>query len=242
MSEFNQSEKILYSIKMVVTKNVDRRWYRRYKTFFIFGTVIFAFQLYLALKFLTIHSDTTDNKWNPYKITGDSNDLENSVNSARRIKDGLVIDDEDIYSNLNINDNIKLRNKQNKLKNSNGQGKLKNNNTILRVEEFDFVPGCEINTKEAISAIHRAKTQKCKQELVNVTCLAQRGLLYPKNLPNYCLSEGKTSGKSLGCYKDEKNYRILSGYFANLKTSNSPEYCIQLCLQSGYPYAGVEYS
>lgn len=227
---------------MVVTKNVERRWYRRYRTFFIFGTIILGFQLYLALKFLTIHSDTSEiNKWNPHKLSGDLNDLDNSVNSARRLKDGFV-DDEDVYSNTNINDNIKLRNKQIKSKNINNTPKLRINNTVLRVEEFDFVPACDISSKEAVSAIHRAKTQKCKQELVNVTCLAQRGLLYPRSLPNHCPGEGLVRGKSLGCFKDEKNYRILNGYYANLKTNNSPEHCIQMCLQSGYPYAGVQYS
>lgn len=227
---------------MVVTKNVDRRWYRRYRTFFIFGILIFGFQLYLALKFLTIHSDTTDNnKWNPHKVI--DTDLDNNVNSARRIKDSFVNDDEDIYGNANINDNTnKLRSKQEKYNANSNLQKIKTNYSVLRIEEFDFTPACDINTKEAVSAIHRAKTQKCKQELVNVTCLALQGLLYPKVLPSYCPNDGHESGKSLGCFKDEKNYRILNGYYANLKTSNSPEHCIQMCLQSGYPYAGVQYA
>lgn len=220
---------------MVVTKREDRRWFRRYRSFFIFGLLICGFQLYLALKFLTIHTDTQDNNNNPYKV-GDLNDVDSNVNSARRLKDGFVIDDEDIAVNLNDNTK-KLRYKKEK----NGQ-KSKTNQSLLHVEEFDFVPGCDITTKEAISAIHRAKTQKCKQEIVNVTCLAQKGLLYPKKLPNYCPNLGLTTGKSLGCFKDEKNYRILNGYFLNLQNNNSPESCIALCLQSGYPYAGVEHS
>lgn len=229
---------------MVVTKREERRWYRRYRSFFIFGILICGFQLYLALKFLTINSDTADNsKWNPYKVVGDTNDLDNSVNSARRLKEGFVVDDEDIYSNTNVNDNIqKLRRNQGKYNTINNPQKPKTNQSHLPVEEFDFVPACDIYTKEAISAIHRAKTQKCKQELVNITCMTQQDLLYPKELPNYCPSAGFITGKSLGCFKDEKNYRILNGYYANLKNSNSPDYCIQMCLQSGYPYAGVQYS
>lgn len=227
---------------MVVTKREDRRWFRRYRSFFIFGILICAFQLYLALKFLTIHSESTDdNSYNPYKGIGDPNDLDNSVNSARRLRDGFVIDDEDIIEG-NINDNIqKLRRQHEKYNAINNVPKTKTNQT-LRVEELDFVPACDINTKEAISAIHRAKTQRCKQELVNITCFALKGLLYPKVLPNFCPNLGLTTGKSLGCFKDEKNYRILNGYYSNLKNNNSPENCIQLCLQSGYPYAGVQYS
>jgi protein xylosyltransferase len=61
------------------------------------------------------------------------------------------------------------------------------------------------------------------------------------SLSFYCTS-GFTAGKSLGCYQDEKTFRLLSGYYANLKTTNSPKHCINMCLQSGFPYAGVQYS
>ena len=56
------------------------------------------------------------------------------------------------------------------------------------------------------------------------------------------LLQGFSTAKPLGCYKDEKNYRILSGFYVDLKSHNSPEYCINLCLQSGFPFAGVQYS
>lgn len=68
-----------------------------------------------------------------------------------------------------------------------------NNRTSLRLEELDFVPFCDINTKEAISAIHRAKTQRCKQLLVNITCLIQQGQLYPEVLSSSCSSLGTNS-------------------------------------------------
>ena len=51
--------------------------------------------------------------------------------------------------------------------------------------------GCQIN-KYAQSAIQRAKSASCKQELANVTCRIDEMTLYPKQLPRYC------SGK---CYK-----------------------------------------
>ncbi|XP_025163648.1 xylosyltransferase oxt isoform X3 [Harpegnathos saltator] len=47
---------------------------------------------------------------------------------------------------------------------------------------------------------------------------------------------------SLGCFKDDKTLRILSGYYHIFKGNNSPEHCAYMCLQSGYPYSGTEYS
>ncbi|CAK9813203.1 Xylosyltransferase oxt [Anthophora plagiata] len=47
---------------------------------------------------------------------------------------------------------------------------------------------------------------------------------------------------SLGCFKDDKTLRILPGYYHVFKGNNSPEHCAFLCLQSGYLYAGTEYS
>jgi protein xylosyltransferase len=64
------------------------------------------------------------------------------------------------------------------------------NRSSLRLEELDFVPVCDIVAKEAISSIHRAKTQLCKQKLSNITCLIQQKQLYPYHLPNSCPSLG----------------------------------------------------
>lgn len=61
------------------------------------------------------------------------------------------------------------------------------------------------------------------------------------NLFCFGFVSGVQKGKLLGCYQDKKSMRLLSGYFTNLEQNNSPENCINLCLQSGFPYAGVEY-
>ncbi|GJQ70820.1 oxt [Trypoxylus dichotomus] len=218
---------------MVVPRNVDnRKWMRRYRTFFMIGTLILCLQLYLAFRFFTINH--ASNTWSPHKLSkSEILELESGVvNSARRSKDGLS-DDEDVK----FNEKEKKANKHTE--------KYQFNKTVikLRLEELDFVPVCEVNTKEAISAIHRARTQKCKQEISNTTCLIQKGLLYPKTLPNFCENENsQLTGKSLGCFKDEKSFRILSAYYSNNKENNSPEYCIYLCLQSGFSFAGVQYS
>ncbi|XP_067140474.1 xylosyltransferase 1-like isoform X2 [Centruroides vittatus] len=78
--------------------------------------------------------------------------------------------------------NDKTSNSNNSTTNSNKSEEI----LKLNQDELDFKPWCEITNKETISAIHRATTQACKQELVNITCLIQQGNLYPKRLPRYC--------------------------------------------------------
>lgn len=113
---------------------------------------------------------------------------------------------------------------------------------VLRTEELDFSPMCEIKGREAISAIHRAKTQSCKKEIVNKTCLIQNGNFYPKKLPNMCPANGMSYGKYLGCFVDEKKLRILSSFYGNYAAINKPEFCLDICVQAGFPFAGVQYA
>ncbi|XP_035445295.2 xylosyltransferase oxt [Spodoptera frugiperda] len=114
--------------------------------------------------------------------------------------------------------------------------------TYLRLEELDFKPPCEIKSKEAISAIHRAKTQNCKQQIVNKTCLIQSGSFYPHELPNTCRRGQMTFGKYLGCYADQKKLRLLTGFYGNYANTNSPSACLDICIQAGFMYAGVQYA
>ena len=89
------------------------------------------------------------------------------------------------------------------------------NKTSLRLEELDFVPNCEINSKEAVSAIHRAKTQFCKQVIANVTCLINEGKLFPKELSSSCPSKGTRFLSEFTCdlvthaWPSVVTYRIL---------------------------------
>lgn len=110
----------------------------------------------------------------------------------------------------------------------------------LEPSELSFRPDCAITTKEAVSAIRRAKTLSCKQEIANLTCLDHAGRLYPKRLPRYCPSKGRKMGEHLGCFQDEKKQRLLSGHLFK-QANNTPERCTNLCLQSGYPLAGLQY-
>jgi len=46
----------------------------------------------------------------------------------------------------------------------------------------------------------------------------------------------------VGCFQDDNQNRLLGGYYVLLKETNSPMNCVDACLQSGYPYAGLQYS
>ena len=57
-----------------------------------------------------------------------------------------------------------------------------------------YQPKCEINGKEAVSAITRARTVQCKQELADVTCLHNQNKLYALRLPRFCSLKGSVWG------------------------------------------------
>ncbi|CAK9821316.1 Xylosyltransferase oxt [Anthophora retusa] len=97
----------------------------------------------------------------------------------------------------------------------------RNRTTRIKLDRksLNFTPICEFTGREA-------------------------GLLYPEKIQSLCPhSPGFIDQPdSLGCFKDDKTLRILPGYYHVFKGNNSPERCAFLCLQSGYLYAGTEYS
>lgn len=54
------------------------------------------------------------------------------------------------------------------------------------------------------------------------------------------LCAGSVSNSNMGCFRDQSKKRLLSNYSKKLP-DNSPTRCIDMCLQSGYEYAGVQY-
>lgn len=54
-------------------------------------------------------------------------------------------------------------------------------------------PQCEISGKEAISALSRAKSRECRQQIVEVYCKHKESTLMPEKVPRYCPIEGETS-------------------------------------------------
>lgn len=57
--------------------------------------------------------------------------------------------------------------------------------------ENSFTPKCEITGKDALSALARASTKQCQQEIANVVCLHQAGNLMPRSLPRHCQLSGE---------------------------------------------------
>ncbi|KAG9350340.1 hypothetical protein JZ751_026694 [Albula glossodonta] len=57
----------------------------------------------------------------------------------------------------------------------------------------DFVPKCEIAGKDALSALHRANSRQCRQEIANIVCQHQDRQLMPQSLPQFCQQHGLSS-------------------------------------------------
>lgn len=161
------------------------------------------------------------------KLQGDSSHLEEGEGLPKGSRQLKLPPDKQVYSNKPFQSH---RNRSILVK--------------LDLESLGFTPSCDVTGKEAVSAVTRAQSETCKQRIVNVTCLSQQGLLFPQRIQSLCPHSPGFSGipKSLGCFKDDKTLRVLSGYYAVYRANNSPEHCAYMCLQSGYSYAGVEYS
>ncbi|KAG9263843.1 xylosyltransferase 1-like [Astyanax mexicanus] len=59
--------------------------------------------------------------------------------------------------------------------------------------KYDQPPKCEITGKEAISALSRAKTKECRQQIAEVYCRHKEKQLMPEKVTRYCPLEGKAS-------------------------------------------------
>ncbi|XP_022243478.1 xylosyltransferase 1-like isoform X2 [Limulus polyphemus] len=81
----------------------------------------------------------------------------------------------------------------------------KKDNESLNFSKLNFKPWCEILSRDAISAINRARSQGCKEKIANVTCLIKAGKMYPTQLPRYCPVEEFVKNKALPAVDTEKN-------------------------------------
>lgn len=57
---------------------------------------------------------------------------------------------------------------------------------------YDQPPKCEISGKEAISALSRAKSKECRQQIAEVYCRHKGGRLMPEKVTRYCPLEGES--------------------------------------------------
>ncbi|GAB1866064.1 protein xylosyltransferase [Camponotus japonicus] len=200
---------------------------RKYRLLFAFGITVLCVQIYLHTFF----------------------GLDNGRNKSNRLSSGeggssQPEEDEGLPKGLR---QLKLPpDKQTNLNKQTLQSQLRNRTARIKLDRksLNFTPMCEVTTREAVSAIMRAQNQACKQRIVNMTCLSQQGVLYPERVQSLCPHSPGFTGMptTLGCYKDDKTLRVLSGYYHIFKGNNTPERCAYMCLQSGFPYAGTEYS
>ncbi|EZA47482.1 Xylosyltransferase oxt [Ooceraea biroi] len=201
---------------------------RKYWTVFAFSIIVLCVQIYLHTFFVLDNGKTKSNRL----LSGEGGSSQ------------LNEKDEGLLKGLR---QLKLPpDKQTNLNKQTLQSHLRNRTTRIKLDRnsLNFTPMCEVKAREAVSAITRAQSQACKQRIVNVTCLSQQGLVYPEKVQSLCPhSLGFTGTPSnLGCFKDDKTLRVLSGYYHIFKGNNTPERCAYMCLQSGFPYAGTEYS
>lgn len=243
--------------------SMSRVWLRRLKVIFSIALLLLGIQLFLGYSLLTLSSsgDIDGDGAHSGSLYGQLLE-ERSARQDKAIFSELFagspsIDDEDfINSNsiLNFKDAVVLtRASASAKEHAEGDSKLhrlsagesssrQSANLHLHSGEINFKTKCDIVSKEAISAILRAHTKLCKETIANISCAIQNNEFYPIELPNQCPHEPYQAHRSLGCFKDDKKFRTLSGYYINFKTMNTPARCIQLCLQSGFVYAGVQYA
>lgn len=62
--------------------------------------------------------------------------------------------------------------------------------------ENSFTPKCEITGKDALSALARASSKQCQQEIANVVCLHRAGSLMPQSVPRHCPLSGKSCSRA----------------------------------------------
>lgn len=143
--------------------------------------------------YLVDDEDRQSNIWE--KLLKDSSSRNISPKDTEKMKYiNIVVPEDKDLKNLKIYPEKSSKNNDSK--------KSEKIDGILNLDELDFHPWCNITSKEAVSAIHRATTQACKHEIANITCLMQQGMLYPKRLPRYCPLKGKIS---LFCFQGLHN-------------------------------------
>lgn len=198
------------------------RLQRKYKWIFVILLVILLVQLLLGYHSSSLDAQTHDKS-------------ANSGRSAFSLLSGgsFPIDDDDNTHNQHQH----LRKEDIK-----SPKQTYHRDTVKRhLSDLPFKPRCDVQSRDALSAITRAKSEECKRQIVETVCAIESGTFYAKQLTSRCPKGNYTRGHHLGCFQDEQTDRLLSGYYVNNKETNSPNKCIEICLQSGFMYAGVQY-
>ncbi|XP_077489930.1 xylosyltransferase oxt isoform X1 [Amblyomma americanum] len=223
------------AVSRVVT---SQRWCRRHVPYFAIGVAILFVQVVLGyLFYLAPSSDSSNDGHFPVVRTGGARSSDSQASNGR--EQSAQSDDE--YNN---EDEDGAQQRAVDPRRSGGSPVVSsdvNGSEAIDWSHLGFQPECDIVEKDALSAIRRATTTQCKQELANVTCLVRRGLLYPSELPRSCESlSGRVIGAHLGCFRDDRRSRILER-LASRTNSNCRRHCVGLCLRLGFAWAGLQY-
>ncbi|XP_003739820.3 xylosyltransferase oxt [Galendromus occidentalis] len=109
--------------------------------------------------------------------------------------------------------------------------------------DLAFKPNCTITNADVLSALRRAKTSECKEEITNIHCKDLRRELYPTRLNSTCPLHGASA--KLGCFKTVNLEALHSPHYImnnSLKNQSPVIYsdrnsCINACLTIGSPFA-----
>ncbi|XP_018094601.1 xylosyltransferase 1 isoform X2 [Xenopus laevis] len=92
----------------------------------------------------------------------------------------------------NTSKNTSKSNLKDSYKSSKSHHTKKSGNSSPEIK-YELPPKCEITGKEAISALSRAKSKQCRQEIAEVYCQHKQGKLMPEKVTRLCPLEGKSS-------------------------------------------------
>lgn len=103
--------------------------------------------------------------------------------------DGVII--HDLSSSRNYSDARSGTDGAAKLPSAAIQGEPGSVDGAHQAPSSDFVPKCDILSKDALSALQRAESQQCRQEIANIVCQHQAGQLMPNTFPQFCSHVGE---------------------------------------------------
>ena len=57
----------------------------------------------------------------------------------------------------------------------------------LATDDKYWRPPCNVTNRDALSAISRAKTERCRKEISSVSCMTENNALYPDFIKKYVI-------------------------------------------------------
>lgn len=74
---------------------------------------------------------------------------------------------------------------------------------------------CEVSGKEAISALSRARSRECRQQIVEVYCKHKQGALMPEKVPRYCPLQGESCRSQTAFVSEYLYVDVITNNYVN---------------------------